>query len=294
MTEAVVSTGSRPNVGRPEPPLTVYGPVGARIPRLRTYAGEIWLRRAFMRALIVTDLKAKHYDTFFGQAWLVLNPILQAAVWLLVREVIRPAGTDETRSDIIAHLVLGLFMFQYMSGLVTSGVTAIVNRKRMILNTSFPRGLFIAVDLAKGLIELGPTMLVYLCLMVVLGQPFTWYLVWFIPITVLLTFFALGLMMGLGTLQVYFRDTQNFIGFIMRLWLFCSPILFKVSEIPDHLLPYLQLNPLFGFFAAYEQIFDGTAPDPKYLLWGFGWALLTCTVGGYAFLRKERDFATSL
>lgn len=272
-------------------PLTVYEPPKHFLPPLRPYFREVRTRWAFMRELARTDLKAKHYDTFFGQIWLILSPLLMAAVWLLVREVIRPAGNEENRSDIIAHLILGVFMFNYGASVISGGITSVIRRKGFILNTNFPRMVFPISDLMRALVELVPVVIVYSVLNVLLAQPITWNLLWFPVIVALQTVFVFGFGLLLGTMNVFVRDVSNLMRPLIRLWMFCSPILYTVEEIPAHLLPYLQLNPLFPFFAAYENIFDGVPPEPKYLLWGLGWGLLALLVGAVAFLRKERDFA---
>lgn len=286
---SAVATGPA-TTDRPSP-VVVYEPISAGRQRLVPYLRDVARRRPFMWELARSDLKAEHYDTVLGQVWLLLNPLLMAAVWLIVREVIRPVGTEANRQDIVAHLIIGIFMFQYTAGLIGTGAMSVVSRKPMILNTPFPRAVFPIVDLTKAFVELIPTVAVYFALHVILGQPVTVYLLWFPVIVFLQTLFSFGLALLLGTVTVYVRDVANFIRYVLRLWMFCSPILYTVAEIPPHMLRWLQLNPLFPYFAAYENICDGVPPEPKYLLWGLAWGLAAFVAGAWIFLRKERDFA---
>lgn len=272
-------------------PVVVYEPLADGAEPWRPYLEGVRARRSFIWELARSDLKADHYDTVLGQIWLVLNPILMAAVWLLVRTVIRPAGDGETRGDIITHLMFGIFLFQFTAALVGGGTKSIVSRKGMLLNTSFPRLTFTIVDLLKACMELVPTLLVYSVIHVALDQPIGWALLWFPVFLLVQTAFSYGLLLYLAALTVRFRDVENVTRYVLRLWMFCSPILFTVQEIPENLLPYLQLNPLFPFFAAYEQIMDGVAPDPKYLLWGTLWAVSLMVIGFWYFRKKERSFA---
>jgi teichoic acid transport system permease protein len=284
-------TTSTAAAGAASAPLVVYEPTSKGTQAVGPYVRGLLRRRPFMWELARSDLKAEHYDTVLGQVWLLLNPLLMAAVWLLVREVIRPVGTEENRQDIIAHLIIGIFMFQYTSGLISGGAMAVVSRKPMIMNSPFPRLVFPLVDLTKAAIELVPTVLVYAVISLWLGQPITVYLLWFPVIVVMQTMFSFGLGLILATLTVFVRDVSNFVRYVLRLWMFCSPILYTVAEIPPNMLKYLQLNPLFPYFAAYENIFDGVPPEPRYLLWGLAWGVATLAVGIVMFFRKERDFA---
>lgn len=278
----------------PAEAITVYEPVTNRIPKLGPYLRGVRERRPFMREVARSELKAKHYDTLLGPLWLILNPLLMAAVWLLVREVIRPVGNAENRPDIISHLIIGLFLFQFTANLMNAGAKSILGAKKMLLNSAYPRLVFPLVTLRVAMVELVPTLGVYAIIHVLLGQPVTWNLLWFPLFLAAQIAFTFGLVLFLAALTVFIRDTTNMLRFITRLWMFCSPILYTVAEIPPHLLHWLQLNPLFPYFAAYEQIFDGVAPDLTYLWWSWAWAAATMLVGSYYFLTKERTFVVWL
>ena len=45
--------------------------------------------------------------------------------------------------------------------------------------------------------------------------------------------FGAGAAMFAATAQVYFRDLTNFLPYFTRIWLYTSPILFYVEDIPD-------------------------------------------------------------
>ena len=52
---------------------------------------------------------------------------------------------------------------------------------------------------------------------------------------------ATGLAMIVGALQVYFRDLKNFMPYLLRVWLFASPVLYYADEMPEkYQLPALR------------------------------------------------------
>jgi len=89
----------------------VYRPHRAGLPPLGTYVRELARRRAFVRELARAELKAQNYSTAFGQAWLILNPLLLAGVYYLLVTIIR--GRDER--GLFVHLTLGLLAFNIVS-----------------------------------------------------------------------------------------------------------------------------------------------------------------------------------
>ena len=72
---------------------TVYESTATGLPPLRPYFAELWGRRRFIWHLARTDLKAEHYDSAIGQLWVILDPLLLAAVYFLLRTVVKPVGT---------------------------------------------------------------------------------------------------------------------------------------------------------------------------------------------------------
>ena len=115
------------------------------------YLKGIWERRPFMWHLARTELKARNYDTALGQAWIILDPLLMAAVYYLLRTVVRPIGAGD-RNFVIDHLIWAVFFFQFTSKSLRQGAQSILGNKQMVLNTAFPRAVFpiVSVLVASG------------------------------------------------------------------------------------------------------------------------------------------------
>jgi teichoic acid transport system permease protein len=108
------------------------------------------------------------------------------------------------------------------------------------------------------------------------------------------TVFNLGFGMFLAPLMVFYRDTGGFLPYITRLWLYVTPVLYAILEIPLSLRAYLRWNPLYPLFGALEQVFRGQSPSGSYILAAAAWAVGTFLFGAIVFLARERDFAVRL
>jgi teichoic acid transport system permease protein len=289
---ALASASASVTSGPHREPTTVYEPTVTGLPPLRSYAGKVWARRPFVWHLARTQMKAENYDTVLGQLWLLLNPLLMAAVYMFVRSILRPPGGEGDRNDIIAHLITGIFMYQYISGCLSYGARSISANKSLVLNTSFPRAIFPLAAVTQSFVEFLPGLVVVVLANLVLGQPLAWGLLLWLPlILVLLTVMGLGLAFLFAPLSVFVKDTQNLLRFILRLWFFATPIFYTIAEVPANLRVWLELNPLYPFFAVIEQAFDGQVPGVGYVLWALAWAVGTLVAGVVVFLVRERDFA---
>ncbi len=279
---------------RPARPLTVHKPSVSGLPPLRPYARDFWQRRPFMWHLARTELKGTHYNTFLGQVWLLLDPLLMAGIYFMLRSVVRPAGSEFDRNRIIAHLIIGVMVYRYTSSSMASGARSITGNSQMVLNTSFPRAIFPVVAVIGGTLEFLPMIVMMLVTQLVLGQPVGPSLLFLPLVFAILAVFNMGLAMLVAPAMVLFRDTSGFLPYISQSWLYASPVLYTIAEIPPNILPYLRWNPLFPTFAALEEIFSGQAPSLSNLVFASLWAILFLVAGTTIFLRTEPDFAARL
>ena len=273
---------------------TVYESTATGLPPLRAYFVELWGRRRFVWHLARSDLKAEHYDSAIGQLWVILDPLLLAAVYFLLRTVVRPAGAGPNRNAIIAHLVWAVFVFTFVSNSMMAGARSLLNGRALILNSAFPRAVLPITSIVKAIFDFLPTVLVYFLFHLALGQPFGTALVMLPVVIAILAIMALGLGLLFAPLMVFYRDTGGFLPYVTKIWLYVTPALYFVSEIPPKLLVYLRWNPLYPSFAALEQIFKARFPSTVYLLAALGWALGFFLLGAIVFLARERDFAVRL
>jgi teichoic acid transport system permease protein len=273
---------------------TVYESTASGLPALRPYLVELRARRRFIWHLARTDLKAEHYDSAIGQLWVILDPLLLAAVYFLLRTVVKPIGHGVNRNAIIAHLLWAVFVFTFVSNTMMAGARSLLNGRQLILNASFPRAALPLVSVIKGVFDFLPTLFVYFVFALMLGQPFGKALLFLPLVIVLLIVLTLGLGLLFAPLMVFYRDTGGFLPYVTRIWLYITPVLYFVREIPPRMVPYLRWNPLYPFYAALEQIFAAHRPSFAYLVAASAWAFGFFFLGAIVFLARERDFAVRL
>ena len=137
-----------------------------------------------------------------------------------------------------------------------------------------------------------PTLGAYAVFHIIGGLPITPALLMVPVIIVIHAVLNTGLALLFSTSTVFFRDTSSFLPYMLRIWMYLTPVLYLYSDLPSRVRPYLELNPLFRLFAAWQQIlFEGTLPSWENLVLAIAWATVSLVVGGYFFLTKEREFA---
>jgi teichoic acid transport system permease protein len=270
----------------------VYEPHPIGLPPLGPYVRELWRRRQFSFELARTNLRSQHFNTALGQLWLVVNPLLLTFIYFILVDII---GGGSRGSGFLAHLMLGLFAFRLVSISVTEGARSVVGGGRLILNTAFPRTLLPLAAVITSFMRFLPTLGVYAVMHAVGGLPLGFNLLWAIPIVALLLLFASGAAMLVAAVQVYFRDVRNFLPYLLRIWLYASPVLYYAHEVPDRFRPILDANPLYPPLASLSDVVNqGVAPSATLMLWALAWAAGLFLFGALFFISREREFAVRL
>ena len=272
-------------------PLQVYEPFKAGLPKLGRYWKSLWSRRTFIKEYSKSELREQHFDSVFGQLWLVINPLLLSAVYFILIIIIGGA-TDSAQ---YAHLTSSLFLFYLMANSLTGGVKSITAGQRLILNTAFPRIMLPISAVVIAIFKFLPTLLVFMVIKAIVGSPFTIEMLWAIPVLLITIFLALGLAITISCINVYFRDIASFLPYLTRTLLYLSPILYEASDLKPNLRVIEIINPLFPILDSWSRaMVQGEAPELSSMLQGLAWATVIFFVGTYFFLSREREFAVRL
>jgi ABC-type polysaccharide/polyol phosphate export permease len=235
-----------------------------------------------------SELHASHFDSVFGQLWLIINPLLLSAIYFVLIKIIA-GNADSTR---YAHLTASLFLFYLVSNAMNSGTKSVTSSESLILNTAFPR---IALPLSTTIVALFkflPTIPVFLVIKYSTGLPFDWNMLWGIVVIFIALIFGLGVAILISAANVYVRDISNFLPYLNRTLLYISPVLFEASSVSDKLAFLKNFNPFFPILDSWSRVMVHN----ESLAWGeVGkaaiWAFGTFIIGTYLFLSREREFA---
>ena len=272
-------------------PLQVYEPFKAGLPKLGRYWKSLWSRRTFIKEYSKSELREQHFDSVFGQLWLVINPLLLSAVYFILINII----SDSADSERYVHLTASLFLFYLVANSLTGGVKSVTAGQRLILNTAFPRIMLPISALVIAIFKFLPTLIVFMVIKAIVGSAFTIEMLWAIPVLLITIFLALGLAITISCINVYFRDIASFLPYLTRTLLYLSPILYAAEDIKPSLRFIEIFNPLFPILDSWSRtMVQGEVPHLSSMLQGLAWATGIFFVGTYFFLSREREFAVRL
>ena len=269
---------------------------------LREGVTEILSRRRLVRYLVGAEMKKRGSDTFLGNLWWILDPILQMVVYVVFIAVIAPRPNPDYPLFIFAAIL----PWKWYSAVVTDATSSVVRHDKLIKQIAFPKLVLPMATTTAGIVGFAWGMVPLFGLLLLHPHRLSLMLVWIPVIAAVQYVFTLASAILVSAANVFFRDLGNAVGHLLRLWWFLSPGLYSLTQL-QHLhavesrppLGFLVgLNPFAVLFEAYRSVIYGTsegglpvAPDLVallYLLLGSVAFLALCIV---FFKRVEPDFA---
>tara|TARA_Y100001970_G_scaffold219835_1_gene269851 strand:- start:2185 stop:3051 length:867 start_codon:yes stop_codon:yes gene_type:complete len=264
-------------------------------PHIGAYLRETFSHLSFAIAKAKLDLRAINRNTWLGQLWNILNPLLLSLVyWLLVVVILGGGGSIFSLEGVktLTQIVAGLFLFRFISIGLMTGAKSIVSGGAFVLNTRLPRIILPLSAVYSAFLSFLPSMFLYAIFHIVSQYPITPELLLLVLVVLLSFLLTTGLAMLAATGNVFFRDIASFLPYVTRIWLYLTPVIYIHTDIPESYRWLIFLNPIGALFVCWQQIlFLGEIPGNSYLLAGVLWSTSLFLLGFVMFLRKERDFA---
>lgn len=267
--------------------------LGSR-PSLGSYLTQLWGRRYFCFGLARARFRSANEQDRLGIAWIVLRPLINAAVYGFVFGLLLPSSSRPT--NFIASLVVGVFIFQFFAGCLTDGARSITGNTGLIKSLHFPRALLPIATILEQLLALVPMVVVILVVALLRGEPVR--VQWLhIPLAIgLMSMFCTGLAMMAARLTLHVRDVTQLIPFVTRLIFYLSGI-FYVSPKKDAgggqgVLAYvLEYNPVHVYISLVRGavIVGEVAPAHTWRL-GISFGLVFLVLGFLYFWRAEEKY----
>jgi teichoic acid transport system permease protein len=215
-------------------------------PPLRGYATELWQRRHFISGFATARNIAMYTEARLGQLWQVLTPLLNAGVYFFIFGVLLHASRGVP--NYLSFLVTGVFVFNFTQRAFITSSQVIRDTLPLIRALYFPRA---CLPLGYVLIELQQLMLSFAVLIVIVlitGEPITWYWLLIIPALILQSLFNVGGGLILARWGASIDDVSQLLPFLVRTWMYVSGVLFSIQTLaslrPHPTITYLlQINP---------------------------------------------------
>ncbi|HUG12818.1 MAG TPA: ABC transporter permease [Opitutaceae bacterium] len=257
---------------------------------LRLDVGELVQYRDLLLLLVRRDFVSKYKQTILGPAWFVIQPVLTTLVFTVVFGSVAKIPTDGVPPTLF--YLCGLLGWNYFAQTLNATGNTFTNNSQIFGKVYFPRlvvplALVISNLLALG-IQLGVFLIFYAHFRWNVGTPLSLdSTILLFPVVVIHSgVLALGAGLWISALTAKYKDFSHLLGFLTQLWMFATPVIYPLSQIPDKWRWLAIANPMAPVVEIYKRMFLGTGTvEPWH--YGISWAItVIVTVTGLLFFQR--------
>jgi lipopolysaccharide transport system permease protein len=255
--------------------------------------GSLARNRELILEMTRREILSGQSNTFLGQIWFFLNPVLTILLYVLVFGfVFRVRLGDAPEGVGIAYLMCGIVAWLTISDIIMRSAQVVRSNANLVQQIVFP----IEVLVAKTVLASFSVLAILLtCLLVFLGLSdagLSWIQLALVPGAIVLLFiFTLGLALLIGSLTPFLPDLAEVIGIISRIGLFMAPILYTPGMFADRWWNLFYYNPFSYFIWVFQDAFAFQSVEHLYAWIAAGaLALMTFVAGASVFRRVSHGF----
>ena len=190
----------------------------------------------------------------------------------------------------------GNVMWAYFSGTLNSTAGTFNSNAGIFGKVYFPRLTVPIATVVVNFLQFSIQLVLFLAFYVYFiskGAPIQPTL-WIIAVPVLLFQMALlsfGLGILLSSMTTKYKDLKFAMAFFIQLWMYATPIVYPLSQVPDKYLPLYILNPMVALVECFRYAFFGTsAIQLNHIVISWVVTLFLLIAGIILFSRIEKTF----
>ena len=244
--------------------------------------------RELLKSNVKKEIRGKYKGSFLGVLWSFLNPLLQVAVYAIVFPYIMRIKTD----NYLQYLIIGIIPWTFFITVINQGMIAVRVNAGIIKKVYFPREILPISVALSGLINFFISCIIILIFCIFGGIGISWHLL-LLPIFAIIQFFlTLGIVFALSAINIYIKDTEYIVQFIINMLFYATPILYPTTLFPKKLRWILYLNPMTELVDSYRNIFMyHQLPNLNSILYTVIITMIIFGIGLVIFRKLEKGFA---
>ena len=253
---------------------------------------DLYAYRELLKSNVKKEIRGKYKGSFLGVLWSFVNPLLMTLVYAIVFPfLMRGAGYEHYTT----FLIIGILPWTWFTTNISQGTWTIIGNGPIIKKVYFPREILPISVVTSGLVNFLISCIIMAIFIIVSGIGFTVNILW-LPLVIIAQYlFTLGIIFITGAIDVYVRDLEYLVNFVVQMLFYGTPILYSLEmfqNAPALIKTLMHCNPMGVIITSYRDIlYYGNMPHIKSLLIVLGASFLLCLIGLAIFRRLSRGFA---
>lgn len=255
---------------------------------MRLLLRDLWRSRSLIFVLARKEFFVRYRRTSFGLLWAVFLPVLQATVLTIVFGKILKSRAP----DYAVYVFSGMVPWSFFASSFGQGATAIVDNTTLANRIYFPRAVLPLVSVVSSMFSVAITVVLLIVMALGFGVSLGPELL-VLPFGVALVALLAACFASVASaLHVYFRDIRFIVSAAMTVWLYLTPVIFRVEQLPRLVRPIVRANPMTGVVELFRFATVGASDGWLTSLAVTGaWVVVLLTIALQLHRRFDRLFA---
>jgi len=209
--------------------------------------------RRLISTLVKNDFKKQYLGSYLGLIWVFIQPIIfMAAIWF-VFEVGFRGNQPMKETPFFLWLMSGMVPWMFFSNAVSGGTEAIVHNAYLVKKVAFRVSILPLVNIGSALIIHFIFIFILIILFLLQGIQPTIYWIQLFFFAICNIFLLTGISWLTSAIRVFIKDITTFVGIILQLGFWFTPIFWSPEMFPPKFQYLLQFNPLFFIVNGYRS-----------------------------------------
>ena len=255
---------------------------------------EVWQYRDLLALFVRRDYAHFYKQTVLGPIWFFLQPLLTTLIFTLVFGNMAGIPTDNIPP--MLFYLAGITNWNYFADSLNKTSTTFRDNQHIFGKVYFSRLVMPMSTVIFNLIKYGIQLILFFAVYLYFyfkGAPISpnGYILLFPLLIILLAGLSLGFGLIVTSMTTKYRDMMFLVQFGVQLFMYATPVIYPLSEVPEQYQLLCILNPLTSIIETFKYGFIGTGTfEWSYLAYSAGFTLVLLLVGIVVFNRTERTF----
>ncbi len=225
--------------------------------RITVLPAELYQNRALIWKLAKNDFKTRFAGSYLGMVWAFVQPVVTILVYWVVFEKGLNAKAEMLANGVEAPYVLwltaGIVPWFYFSEALSNGTTALLEYHYLVKKVVFKISILPIIKIIAATFIHGFFVLFTLLLFMGHGYFPDLYTLQLFYYSFCLFIFVLGISYATCSIVIFFRDLTQIIAIILQVGMWATPILWRLSMVPEKYQVLFKLNPVFYIVNGYRS-----------------------------------------
>jgi lipopolysaccharide transport system permease protein len=254
----------------------------------------IWRYRDLIWLFVRRDFVAQYKQTVLGPLWFFIQPLFTSLVFTVVFGKIAKIPTDGIPNFLF--FLAGSVCWGYFAESLNKSSSTFIDNAHIFGKVYFPRLVIplaiVISNIFKFLLQFG-LFLAFWIYFYQAGAEISitrWALL--LPFLILqMALLGIGCGILVSSLTTKYRDLSLVVGFGVQLWMYATPVVYPLSQIPHRFRVFFAFNPMTSVVETFRLAFLGTSSiSVEYIAIGWIVTLLLLFAGLILFTRIEKTF----